>query len=62
MNDRETIFIRAKDGAGNEYFCPFDPDMESVFTPPTVSEDCVEESTVGRYAGRLIVRGQSIDA
>jgi hypothetical protein len=46
-------FVRVKDGAGNDWLCPLD----SLVNPKDASEEelnsCVDDATVGRYAGDI---------
>ena len=46
-------FVRVKDGAGNDWLCPLD----ALKNPKDASEEelehCVDDATVGRYAGDI---------
>ena len=48
-------FVRVKDAAGNDWLCPLD----SLVDPKEASEEelnsCVDDATVGRYAGDIKV-------
>jgi hypothetical protein len=48
-------FVKVKDAAGNDWLCPLD----SLMDPEDASEDelnsCVDDATVGRYAGDIKV-------
>ena len=49
----DTLYVRVKDMAGNDFVCP----LEELKDPKELSEDewdnCVEDAVVGRYAGQL---------
>lgn len=54
MSDKnDNIYVRVKDLAGNEFVCPLD----SLRNPKDVYdeelENCVDDATVGRYAGNI---------
>ncbi|HHP7236301.1 MAG TPA: hypothetical protein ACFCUC_16850 [Desulfobacterales bacterium] len=54
MSDpKENVYVRVKDMAGNEFVCPLD----ALKNPKEVSEaeleNCVDDGTVGRYAGNI---------
>lgn len=55
MNEeqKETLYVRVKDMAGNDFVCPLDElrDLNSV--SDEVLENCVEDVVVGRYAGQM---------
>jgi hypothetical protein len=54
-SERGKRYVRVKDGAGNEFLCPIDALMD----PKNATEDelaeCVDDATVGRYAGNIEV-------
>jgi hypothetical protein len=53
--DTDAKYIRVKDLAGNSFICP----LSSLKDPAHVSDeeiyDCVDDATVGRYAGNIKV-------
>jgi hypothetical protein len=55
MNEKtnESLYVRVKDFAGNEFVCPID----SLKNPKDVSEEelenCVDDATVNRYSGNI---------
>ena len=55
MNETKTTYVRVQDKAGNEFLCPID----LLKDPKTASDDelenCVDDGTVGRYAGDVEV-------
>jgi hypothetical protein len=54
-NETKDVFVRVKDGAGNEFLCP----LESLRSTREASEEelsnCVDDATVGRYASNIKV-------
>ncbi len=57
MANRESLNVRVKDQAGNDFICP----IESLIDPEKATEEelenCVDDAVVGRYAGNIeIVR------
>jgi len=55
MNDKKILYVRVHDNAGNEFICP----LEALKDPKTATEEeldqCVDDGTVGRYAGNIKV-------
>jgi len=53
MNDKQALYVRVHDKAGNEFICP----LEALKDPKTATVDelnhCVDDGTVGRYAGNI---------
>jgi hypothetical protein len=53
--ERGKHFVRVKDAAGNDWLCPLD----ALMNPEDASEEelnsCVDDATVGRYAGDIKV-------
>jgi hypothetical protein len=53
MNDKKVLYVRVHDRAGNEFLCPLD----ALKDPKTATDeelgDCVDDGTVGRYAGNI---------
>jgi hypothetical protein len=55
MNEKnsDSLYVRVKDYAGNEFVCPID----ALKNPKDVSEDelenCVDDATVNRYIGNI---------
>lgn len=54
MSDpKDNLYVRVKDMAGNEFVCP----IGALRNPKDVSdqelENCVDDATVGRYAGNI---------
>ena len=55
---KKDIYVRVKDGAGNDFLCP----LEALKDPGEVADDdlenCVDDGTVGRYASNIEVKQQ----
>ena len=54
-NATKDVFVRVKDGAGNEFLCP----LEALKSPGEANAEelnnCVDDATVGRYASNIKV-------
>ncbi len=52
---KKDVFVRVKDGAGNEFLCP----LEALKAPGEATDEemdnCVDDATVGRYASNIEV-------
>jgi hypothetical protein len=48
-------FVRVKDGAGNDFLCPLEALIDPKDASNEVLENCVDDATVGRYAGDIKV-------
>ncbi|HWR92087.1 MAG TPA: hypothetical protein VN300_06650 [Desulfobacterales bacterium] len=55
MNEdkEEQVYVKVKDFAGNEYVCPIDALKNMKEVPEDVLDNCVDDATVGRYAGNI---------
>jgi hypothetical protein len=53
--DRSKTYVRVRDRANNEFLCPLD----ALIDPKNLNEEelgeCVDDATVGRYAGDIKV-------
>ena len=56
MAERKDVYVRVKDQAGNEFLCPLDVLKDVKDATKEELEDCVDDATVGRYAGDIKVR------
>jgi hypothetical protein len=57
--DTRPRFVLVKDGAGNLFVCPIDSLKHLDEVSEDELEDCVDDATVGRYAGNIdIVSGE----
>lgn len=52
---REDVFVKVKDMAGNEFICPLDALKNRKEVTEEELENCVDDATVGRYAGNIDV-------
>lgn len=58
MANKESLYVRVKDQAGNDFICP----IKSLIDPKKATEEelenCVDDATVGRYAGNIEIAEQ----
>jgi hypothetical protein len=54
-SDREKQYVRVKDGAGNDFLCPIDALKHPKDATEEELANCVDDATVGRYAGDIEV-------
>jgi hypothetical protein len=52
-NKEEQVYVKVKDLAGNEFFCPIDALIDVKDVSEDVLDNCVDDATVGRYAGNI---------
>jgi hypothetical protein len=52
-NKEQQVYVKVKDFAGNEYVCPIDALKNMKEVPEDVLDNCVDDATVGRYAGNI---------
>jgi hypothetical protein len=50
---KESVFVKVKDMAGNEFVCPLNELRDVRKISDTELENCFEGDVVGRYAGQL---------
>jgi hypothetical protein len=55
-NREDQVYVKVKDFAGNEFVCPIDALKELKEVPEDVLDHCVDDATVGRYAGNIRVK------
>ena len=53
--EKKDVWVRVKDNAGNEFICPLDALKERKSATDEELENCVDDATVGRYAGNIEV-------
>ena len=53
MSDSKTTYVRVQDKAGNEFICPLDALKDLKNASDEDLEQCVDDATVGRYAGNI---------
>jgi hypothetical protein len=52
------VYVRVKDGAGNDYLCPIEALKRPQDATDQEIEDCVDDATVGRYAGNIDIQDE----
>jgi DNA gyrase/topoisomerase IV subunit B len=52
----EQVFVRVKDRAGNEFVCPIDALKGLKEVTEEILDNCVDDATVGRYAGNIKIK------
>jgi hypothetical protein len=52
----EQVYVRVKDLAGNEFVCPIDALKGLKEVPEDVLDHCVDDATIGRYAGNIKIQ------
>ena len=52
-SNRDNVFVRVKDNAGNEWVCPLDALKKSSDLSDEQLDSCVDDATVGRYLGDI---------
>jgi hypothetical protein len=52
----EQVYVRVKDLAGNEFVCPIDALKGLKEVPEDILDNCVDDATVGRYAGNINIK------
>ena len=55
MNDKKAFYVRVHDKAGNEFICPIEALKNSESATEEELDQCVDDGTVGRYAGNIKV-------
>ena len=55
MAQKDNRYVRVKDPAGNEFLCPLDALKDVKDATDEELENCVDDGTVGRYAGDIKV-------
>ena len=53
MNIKKTVYVRVHDNAGNEFICPLEALKDSKTATEEELDQCVDDGTVGRYAGNI---------
>ena len=55
MNEdkEQQVYVKVKDFAGNDYVCPIDALKNLKEVSEEVLDNCVDDATVGRYAGNI---------
>jgi hypothetical protein len=55
MDANKTLYVRVHDKAGNEFICPLDALKDPKTSSDEELDQCVDDATVGRYAGNIKV-------
>ena len=53
--ERKTLYVRVKDGAGNQFLCPIDALKDIQKATEQELENCVDNAVAERYAGEIKV-------
>ena len=53
---KKDVFVRVKDGAGNEFLCPLEALKEAGEATDEEMDNCVDDATVGRYSSNIEVK------
>ena len=53
---KKDVYVRVKDGAGNDFLCPLDALKEPSEISDEDLENCVDDGTVGRYASNIEIK------
>lgn len=56
MAQQDNVYVRVKDGGGNEFLCPLDALKDVKEATDEELESCVDDGTVGRYPGDIRVQ------
>ena len=54
-NQTKDVFVRVKDGTGNEFLCPLEALKSTAQASEEELNNCVDDATVGRYASNIKV-------
>jgi hypothetical protein len=52
----DQVYVRVKDRAGNEFVCPLDALKGLKEVSEEILDNCVDDATVGRYAGNIQIK------
>ena len=52
----ERVYARVKDRSGNEFVCPIDALKGVKEVSEEILDNCVDDATVGRYAGNITIK------
>ena len=52
-NREDHVYVKVRDKAGNEFVCPIEALKSIDEVTEEVLDHCVDDATVGRYAGNL---------
>ena len=54
-SEKTNRYVRVKDRVGNDFLCPIDALINPEDASEQDLENCVDDATVGRYAGNIEV-------
>jgi len=52
-SSKKDVYVRVKDGKGNEFLCPLNALKDVREATSEEMDSCVDDGTVGRYAGNI---------
>ena len=52
-HNEQQVYVKVKDVAGNEFVCPIDALKGLKEVSEEVLDNCIDDATVGRYAGNI---------
>jgi hypothetical protein len=55
---RKPVYVRVRDGAGNQFLCPIDALKDITNATQQELENCVDNAVAERYAGEIKVVGK----
>ena len=55
LQKKKQVYVRVKDGVGNQFLCPIDALKDIKKATDDEIENCVDDAVVGRYAGEIKV-------
>jgi phosphoribosylaminoimidazole (AIR) synthetase len=58
MQKKKPVYVRVKDGVGNQFLCPIDALKDIKKATVDEIENCVDDAVVGRYAGEIKIADQ----
>ena len=59
QKSKENVYVRVRDGAGNEYLCPLDSLKPSREATEEELTNCVDDGTAGRHPSNITTREES---
>ncbi len=58
MAKKESLYVKVKDQAGNDFICPITSLIDPKKATEEELENCVDDATVGRYSGNIDIVDQ----
>ena len=53
---QDRVYVRVKDGAGNDFICPLDALKKPSQARDQELDNCVDDATVKRYSGNIKIK------